>query len=94
MTTRNSPRKAARAQGRHPSGRTQKARPAPRWRNLGNLPNEPDDHPRFRPLKAQMLASLEHVVDMAEARLNKLVDTQARDCRGGFRLIKGGRATS
>ena len=39
-----------------------------------------------------MLASLEQVVDMAEARLNKLIDAQARQRRNGFRVLDGGRS--
>ena len=65
------------------------ARPAPRWADLGNLLNEPDDHPRFGSLKAQMLRSLEQVVDMAEARLQRLIDAEAVGRRRAFRLLRG-----
>ena len=89
VTARNSPGKPTRAQGRHPRRRQRKDRPALRWTDLANLLSEVD--PRFDELKAQMLRSLEQLVHQAEARLNKLIDAQAREGRSGFRLITRGR---
>jgi hypothetical protein len=88
VTARNSPGKPTRAQGRHRPRCQRKARPAPRWTDLANLLSEVD--PRFDELKAQMLRSLEQVVDQAEARPNKLIDAQARQGRKGFHLIAAG----
>lgn len=92
MTTRKRPTKPTRAQGRCSASLRRDSRWWASTAPLNALLNEPDDHSRFGPLKAQMLASLEQVVDMAEAQLNKLIDAQARQRRNGFRVLDGGRS--
>ena len=46
--------------------------------------------PKFDGLKAQVITSLVEVVGMAERRLNRLIEAEARRRRSGLRVIPGG----